>query len=274
MIDNDEFQGELPEGVVLGTQIYDGGQRKVFEADDNGTKVVIKLMPEAERNRAEREVGIGSTFDHPNLPRILDDEVFEIELDGEEFVWFREHFIEGETLKERGGVYDPCQALALAGDLIAAIAYLWEKHTVVHRDIKPVNIMVRPDGSFVLIDVGIGRHQTESSITSGLLGPGTRGHVAPEQMLPNKGRKLDFRTDLFLVGIIVYEVLVGVRPFRPEKPDYETKLMGGEWDRLEGLPPQVEIVLERLLGTNPHRRPTLQQAEAMVAKAREELKCS
>jgi serine/threonine protein kinase len=274
MIDHDEFEEKLPAGVDLGRQIHDGGQRKVFEADDSGSKVVIKLMPESERNRAEREVAIGSTFEHPNLPRIVDDEAFDIELNGDKFVWFRERFIEGETLKARSGPYDPCGSLALAADLIAAVTYLWEKHTVVHRDIKPVNIMVRPDGSFVLIDVGIGRHQTESSITSGLLGPGTRGHVAPEQMLPNKGRKLDFRTDLFLIGIVVYEVLVGQRPFRPDKPDYETKLMGGAWVRPEGLPKELEDVLERLLGTNPHQRPSLAQAEAMVERARADLECS
>ncbi len=216
MIDHGEFQAVLPDGVVLGALIHDGGQRNVFDADDNGTKVVIKLMPEDQRNRAEREVRIGSTFDHANLPRILDDDVFDVELGGEQFVWFREAFVDGETLHERDGAYEPCEALALAGDLTAAVAYLWEEHAVVHRDIKPMNIMVRPDGGFVLLDVGIGRHQTESSITSGALGPGTRGYVAPEQMLLNKGRKLDYRTDLFLIGIVVYEVLAGVRPFRPE----------------------------------------------------------
>lgn len=274
MIDPRDFQNKLPEGLTLGRQIHDGGQRKVFEADDRGTEVVIKLMPEDERNRAEREVSIGATFDHPNLPRILDDEVFDVELDGDEFVWFRERFIEGETLEKRIDNYDPCQALSLAGDLIAAVTYLWEKHTVVHRDIKPVNIMVRPDGTFVLIDVGIGRHQTESSITSGLFGPGTRGHVAPEQMMPNKGRKLDSRTDLFLIGIVVYQVLVGVRPFRPRKPDYETKLLAGDWPRPEGLPPQIGDLLERLLGHRPHQRPSLAQARDMVNQGKKELACS
>lgn len=274
MIDCDEFQGELPDGLVLGAHIHDGGQRQVFAADDDGVKVVIKLMPEKDRNRAEREVAIGSTFDHPNLPRILDDEVFEVDLDGSQYVWFRERFIEGETLENRDGNYDPCEALGLARDLVAAIDYLWEKHTVVHRDIKPMNIMVQPDGSFVLIDVGIGRHQTESSITSGLLGPGTRGHVAPEQMLPNKGRKLDSRTDLFLVGIVVYQVLVGVRPFRPERPDYESKLMAGEWERLKGLPEPLTALLERFLGHRPHQRPSLTQAKTMIDAAREELECS
>jgi serine/threonine protein kinase len=273
-VDQDEFQKKLPNGVTLVRLILDGGQRQVFEADSNGTRVVIKLMPEADRNRAEREVLIGSTFDHPNLPLILDDEVCDIELAGDGYIWFRELFIEGGTLADRVGNYDPCRALSLAADLIEAVSYLWDRHSVVHRDIKPQNIMVQPDGTFVLIDVGIGRHQADSSITTGLLGPGTNGYVAPEQLNPSRARKLDARTDLFLIGIVTYLVLCGRLPFRPEQADYGSNLMAGQWPRLNGLPASVEKLLERLLGTRPHRRPSLDQARKMVRDAKEELHCS
>jgi eukaryotic-like serine/threonine-protein kinase len=274
VIDHDEFQGELPEELVLGAQIHDGGQRQVFEANDNGTKIVIKLMPEASRQRAEREVSIGSTFDHSNLAKILDDEVHEVEIAGKSYVWFREEFIDGETLDKRTGRYDSCEALALVRDLIAAVSYLWECHDVVHRDIKPLNIIRRPDGSFVLIDVGIGRHQGDTSITSGPLGPGTEGHLAPEQILPNKGSTLDARTDLFLIGIVLYEVLTGQLPFRSSDPDYWTKLGACEWVRPEGMSETLADLLEKLLGRHPHQRPHLAQAAALVEAAREESKCS
>jgi hypothetical protein len=79
---------------------------------------------------------------------------------------------------------------------------------------------------------------------------------------------------LFLIGIVMYQVLVGVRPFRPEKPDYETKLMAGEWSRPDGLPKPVAALLERLLGNRPHQRPSLAQATAMIDAAHKELKCS
>jgi eukaryotic-like serine/threonine-protein kinase len=274
MIDHDDFQEELPDGVTLGAQIYDGGQRKVFEADDSGTKVVVKLMPESAQQRAEREVAIGSTFDHPNLARIRDDEVHEVELDGEAYVWFREEFIEGETLDKRASRYDVCEALTLAADLIDAVGYLWDSHDVVHRDIKPLNIIRRPNGSFVLIDVGIGRHQGDTSITSGPLGPGTEGHLAPEQILPNKGSALDARTDLFLIGIVLYEVLTGQLPFRNNDPDYWTKLAACDWVRPEGVPAALADLLEKLLGRHPHQRPQLTQAAALVEAAREESNCS
>lgn len=274
MFKTDELRKALPDGVTLGRKIHDGGQRKVYEADGHGRRVVVKVMPGDDRNRAEREVSIGFTFDHPNLARILDQEVFEVELDGEEYVWFREEFIDGEPLAKRRGSYDQCQALSLAADLIAAVEYLWGRHNVVHRDIKPLNIIRRPDGSFVLIDVGIGRHQGETSITSGVLGPGTPGHIAPEQLEINKGRDLDVRTDLFLIGIVVFEVLTGALPFRPSRADYHAKLLDGDWSRPQGLSPALAGLLERLLARHPHQRPSLAQAEQMVAAARSELQCS
>ena len=273
-VDRDELERELPDDVELGELIHDGGQRKVFRVIWNGTPIVLKLMPESESERAGREVAIGSTFDHPNLATILDEDVQEIELGGETYVWFREELIEGETLAARTGRLGPCEALALVGDLLAAVSYLWDCHDVVHRDIKPLNIIRRPDGSYVLIDVGIGRHQGDTSITSGPLGPGTEGHLAPEQILPNKGSTLDARTDLFLIGIVLYEVLTGQLPFRPGDPDYWTKLGACEWVRPEGMPPALEELLERLLGRHPHQRPQPDQAASQVELARQESGCS
>jgi serine/threonine-protein kinase len=274
MFDLDELKAKLPDSVEIAAQIYDGGQRKVYRATSEREGVVVKLMPDESRERAEREVSIGSTFDHPNLARILDEEVNEIELAGHDYVWFREEFIEGETLDKRTDRYDLCQAIALATDLTAAVTYLWEEHQVVHRDIKPLNIIRRPDGSFVLLDVGIGRHQGDTSITSGALGPGTRGHIAPEQITPNKGRTLDGRTDLFLIGIVIFDVLCGQLPFRSNQPDYETKLLAGDWPRPQGLPAQLSELLERFLSRHPHQRPSLSQAAEMIDRAKDDLKCS
>lgn len=273
MIDQDEFQAGLPDGLNLGALIHDGGQRNVFEAEDSGQRVVIKLMPDEDRQRAEREVSIASTFDHPNLARILDDEISEIELGGDRFVWFREEFIEGETLNKRTSRYDPCEAIALARNLVEAVEYLWDSHDVVHRDIKPLNIIRRSSGTFVLIDVGIGRHQRDTSITSGPLGPGTEGYLAPEQTLPNKGPRLDARTDLFLIGIVVYETLTDALPF-PKNADYWTNLAAGNWPRPEGLPDKLAELLERLLGRHPHQRPQLAQAADLIEAARQESACS
>lgn len=274
VVDESLLQEELPDGIQLEQLIHDGGQRSVFKADDRGTQVVLKVMPAAAQPRAEREVSIGSTFDHPNLARILDDEVSQIEVGDEGLVWFREEFIPGETVAKRDGNFEPCTALALTRDLIAAVSYLWEKHDVVHRDIKPLNIMCRPGGSYVLLDVGIGRHQRDESITTEPLGPGTAGYIAPEQLLPRKGRLLDVRTDLFLIGIVLFEVLTGARPFDDNDPDYYTKLQAGDWLRPEGLPDSMLTLLERLLGQHPHQRPSHSQAMELVAAAQGAMDCS
>ena len=74
MFTDDQLREVLPEEVTLGTQIK-GGKRLVYEAEQGGKKIVIKLMPGDQLERAEREVAIGCTFDHPNLARILDSEV-------------------------------------------------------------------------------------------------------------------------------------------------------------------------------------------------------
>ena len=273
MFTDDQLRKVLPEGVVLGRQIK-GGKRIVYEAEQAGKPIVIKLMPGDQLERAEREVTIGCTFDHPNLARILDSEVREDKIAGEGYVWFREEFIDGEPLSDRTQKYGPCDALALASDLTSAVDYLWGRHTVVHRDIKPLNIIRRPDGNFVLIDVGSGRHQLEDSITSGALGPGTNGHLAPEQLELEKSHDFDSRTDLFLIGIVVFQVLTDVRPFRPEKPDYAPKLLSGDWPRPQGLPPATMALLERLLARQLHQRPTIEQAKRLIAAAQEESQCS
>jgi serine/threonine protein kinase len=273
MFTDEELQDALPDGVALGPQIK-GGKRLVYEAEQGGERIVIKLMPHDQLERAEREVTIGCTFDHPNLARILDTEVCEDEIAGERYVWFSEEFIEGEPLSDRSGKYTPCEALALAADLTAAVEYLWENHTVVHRDIKPLNVIRRPDGTFVLIDVGSGRHQLEDSITSGALGPGTNGHLAPEQLELEKGHDFDSRTDLFLIGIVVFQALTDVRPFRPERGDYIAKLLSGDWPRPQGLPPALLALLERLLARRLHQRPTIEQAKRLIAEAKEESGCS
>lgn len=273
MFSDKQLQDILPDDITLIEQIQ-GGKRTVYLAEQAGTKIVLKLMPYDQLERAEREVTIGSTFDHPNLATILDSDVRADEISDEKYVWFREDFVPGEPVAKQDAQYDLCLALSLTADLTNAVEYLWTEYTVVHRDIKPLNIIHRPDGRFVLIDVGSGRHQLEDSLTSGALGPGTNGHIAPEQLELEKNREFDFRTDLFLIGIIFFQVLLGVRPFRPEKPDYHAKLLTGDWPRPQGLPPTVLALMDRLLARHLHQRPTIEQAKRLIADARDECKCS
>jgi eukaryotic-like serine/threonine-protein kinase len=272
----ENLQASLPADIQVRGEIHQGGQRYVYDVRVEGEHRVLKLMPEAARARAEREVSIGRRFDHPNLSRIADEELQELEIDGVTFVYFTEQFIDGETLAERTEPMTPCDALSLAGALVSAVTYLWEHHHVVHRDIKPLNIMVKPDATFVLLDIGVARHQDLTTLTvfAGEHQPGTIGYLAPEQLAPLKGREIDYRADLFAIGIVMYQQLTGHLPFDPSSASYRTLLATGIAPDVEDVPPTVGLLLSRLLAPRPHGRFRLDRAAEAVNQAREELGCS
>ena len=276
MLTVDGLREALPDRIEVVDQIEVGGQRFVYEVAVQGERRVLKLMPEQGRARAEREVAIGRNFEHPNLSHIEDDELLEVVVDGETFVYFTEQYIEGGTLAHRAEQMTPCEVLSLGASLVSAITYLWDRHHVVHRDIKPANIMVQPDGNVVLLDIGVARHQDRTTLTvfAGEHQPGTLGYLAPEQLAPLKGREIDYRADLFAVGIVMYEQLTGRLPFDPNSPSYRTLLIAGLVPEVDGIPPVLDELISRLLAPRPHGRFRLDRAADTFNRAREELGCS
>lgn len=276
MLTLDGLRAALPEGIEVVGQTHVGGQRHVYEVSVGGERRVLKLMAGDARERAEREVKIGRNFDHPNLSKIADDELRDVEVDDETFVYFTEEFVEGATLEERTEPMTPCEALNLGAALTSAVTYLWERHHVVHRDIKPLNIMVRPDGTIVLLDIGVARHQDLTTLTVIAWDhqPGTIGYLSPEQLAPLKGREIDYRADLFAIGIVMYQQLTGRLPFDPNAASYRTLLTAGLAPEIEGVPPVVGALLSRLLAPHPHGRFRLDKAAETIDEAREELECS
>jgi serine/threonine-protein kinase len=272
----DALNAALPGEIELSRVIYVGGQRSVYEASVEGERRVLKLMAVTDRERTEREVSTAKGFDHPNLSRILDEELGEVTVDGEDYVYFTEQFVEGETLAERTAPMDACEALTLAEQLISAVTYLWEQHHIVHRDIKPLNIMVKPDGTCVLLDIGVARHQDLTTLTNVAADhqPGTLGYLAPEQLAPLKGREIDFRADLFAIGIVVYQQISGKLPFEPSGNSYRTLLTSGLAPELDGVDAPLASLLARLLAAKPHGRFRLDKAAAAVAQAKDDLECS
>lgn len=270
-----DLDAALPSEISVVREIRECGQRIVYEIETNGDKRVLKLMNPSARNRAEREVSLAKDFDHPNLARILDDELQEISIGGNDWIYFTEEFVDGEPLDECGSKLDDCEVLQLGVALVDTVTYLWERR-VVHRDIKPANIMVKEDGSFVLLDVGVGRHQDLTSLTvGGPHGPGTSGYLAPEQLQPLKGRELDYRADLFAIGIVMYEQLTGELPFDPNGASYRTLLTTGVTkDLREDVPGEMRAVITRMLAPRPHGRYRLDKARQALDDAREKLECS
>jgi serine/threonine protein kinase/tetratricopeptide (TPR) repeat protein len=192
-----------------------GGMGVVYRARDTrlGRDVALKLPLPAQhldpqgRARFLREAHAAGTLDHPNLCSIY--EIGESE-DGQPFLAMA--LYPGEPLKARIAREGPLplhEALAIARQIASGLAFA-HAAGVVHRDLKPANIMVLPDGTVKILDFGLAK-LLDVSQTSSAAALGTMPYVAPEQIL---GRPVDERADLWSLGVLLYEMLTGVVPFR------------------------------------------------------------
>ncbi|MBZ5537091.1 MAG: protein kinase [Acidobacteriia bacterium] len=201
-----------------------GGMGEVYLAEDTrlGRKVALKLLPaefiqDQERmHRFEQEARAASALNHPNIITIFD--VGRVE----NFNFIATEFIEGETLrrylaKAKLSLRDAVDvAVQVAGALSAA-----HRVGIVHRDIKPENIMLRPDGYVKVLDFGLAKlteptpsdseSPTRATVkTETGVVVGTVSYMSPEQV---RGAAVDARTDIFSLGVVLYEMVAGIPPF-------------------------------------------------------------
>lgn len=252
-----------------------GAMGDVYKAADErmfGRAVALKVLSErlsshpAARERFKREVEVASRLEHPNIVVIHD----RGETAGRP--WFVMEFLDGIDLSQAIRDADAralTQRLDLARQLCSAVGFA-HRHGIVHRDIKPGNVMlVRRSGSEIakLVDFGIVRLE-RSSLTRAATQPGTYMYMAPEQL---RNDAVDTRSDLFSLGIVLYEMLTGRHPFdAPSEP-----LVAGRILTEDPLPPRVldaklppalDSVLLRMLDKDPEQRPGTAEevAEALV----------
>ncbi len=261
-----------PVGLRLGryrilSPLGRGGMGEVFLAEDPqlGRKVAIKLLPsafthDAERvRRFEREARAVSALNHPNILTIH--EIGRASTPEGDLHYIVSEYIEGETLRariDRGRLgVDPAIAIAeqVAGALSVAHAA-----GIVHRDIKPENVMVRPDGLTKVLDFGLAKltelpeektrefHPDESghlySTAPGVV-MGTVSYMSPEQA---RGQKVDHRTDIFSLGVVLYEMLAGRRPFEgPTTSDVFAALLTAEPAPLLRHCPEATPAIEQIV---------------------------
>jgi serine/threonine protein kinase/tetratricopeptide (TPR) repeat protein len=240
-----------------------GGMGEVYLAEDTrlGRKLALKLLPaqftqDAERvKRFEQEARAASALNHPNILTI-----YEIGRH-ESAHYIATEYVEGQTLRRllEAGNLSLSDTLDLT---IQAASALQAAHQagIVHRDIKPENIMRRPDGYVKLLDFGLAKltqHDIETkelddeAITQSLLMTqpglvmGTIAYMSPEQA---RGQRVDQRTDLFSLGVVLYEMVCGKRPFSgATHSDVIAALLREEPRRLSQHLPNAPIELEQVV---------------------------
>ena len=200
----------------IASLVGEGGMGRVYKALDPaiGRTVAIKTLNvdleptqlEEFKQRFFREARTAGRLQHPNVVTIYDVG----EQDGLAYITME--YVEGKTLREVMDAESPLKvdtacriACEVAGGLAAA-----HRQSVVHRDVKPSNIMVGPGGTVKLMDFGIARLPEGMRTRTGLV-LGSPSYIAPEQIV---GHPIDARYDLFSLGIVLYEMLAGAVPFR------------------------------------------------------------
>ena len=208
----------LTEGAKVGhytiiSKIGAGGMGEVYLAEDTklNRKVALKFMPvhmagNADlRSRFIREAQAAAKLDHPNIVP-----VYEVgEYQGRPY--FAMAHIEGRSLRDiiKEGKLGTDEAVGLAMQILEGLQKAHDAG-VVHRDIKPGNIIIDKDNRARLVDFGLAMVCGEEKLTKTGSTLGTVGYMSPEQV---EGKKCDHRSDLFSVGVILYEMLTGRRPF-------------------------------------------------------------
>jgi serine/threonine protein kinase len=212
-----------------------GGMGEVYRARDTrlGREVAIKVLPreltsDPERlARFEREARSASALNHRNIVTIHDFS----SRDGE--AWLVMELIRGESLREllsRGAL--PFKKVIAIGSGIADGLAAAHNAGIVHRDLKPENVMITSDGTPKILDFGLVKNRASNDITNSSTEMrvsstgtilGTAGYMSPEQA---RGEEVDFRSDQFSLGLILYETATGKNPFRRATPSCRSFLPG------------------------------------------------
>ena len=225
--------------------------------------VAIKSLPAelmentTARTRFAREARVLASLNHPNIATIYE------ELQEAEGVGYLVlEYVPGQTLAERvaGARLKPQEALSIAQQIAEAVAAAHE-HEVIHRDLKPGNIKITPEGRIKVLDFGLakafggGAVDQQSTVTEPGRVIGTPAYMCPEQA---RGLETDKRCDIWSFGCVLYEMLTGKVPFEGETvSDTLAGILDREpdWHALpQATPANIRILLRRCLEKNPHRR--------------------
>lgn len=253
--------GEELEAAMTGCEVRDvlpaGGQGAVFRCLLPDGEAAIKVYgPGANLSRrVEREIAAMKLVDCANLAQLITHG--QIRLRGADHLFASVEYIEGPDLQRMPRqAWNEKLAKQLLRDCATAIAALWEER-IVHRDIKPSNIVrSKQDGRFVVIDLGLVKRLGEETVTETGAVCGTRGYMSPEQASA-RPRALTFRSDMYALGMVTYEMLAGGHPFQRTQ-----ELMRKVPPALHSFTPtnkQTSELIDRMLQIDAVRRPTCEE---------------
>jgi serine/threonine-protein kinase len=236
-----------------------GGMADVYLAEDQelGRRVAIKILNGRHANddqfieRFRREAKNAAALNHPNIVSIYD------RGEAEDTYYIAMEFLDGRTLKElivSRGAAPINVAIEYARQILSALRFA-HRHGIVHRDIKPHNVLVDAEGRVKVTDFGIARAGTSQMTETGSI-VGTAQYLSPEQA---RGGEVDPRSDLYSLGVVLYELLTGKTPFDGETPvEIAMKHLSTAPKPPSKLrpdvPPELDKVVLRALAKNPDER--------------------
>ena len=255
--------GELLDGRYrLGTLLGRGGMSDVFRAVDevNSTDVAIKVVRSPDREYAQRlaqEAQALRRFSHPGLVQL-----FETGVNGD-MAYLVMEFVDGPSLDQvlRQGPLTTAEAASVGSSLADALAYA-HAQGVVHRDVKPANILIGPDGLARLTDFGIARLVDTSTLTLTGTMLGTATYMAPEQL---ENHAVGPSADVFSLGIVLLECLTGERVYAGTPSEVLARRMAGPVTLPDDLPVPWRLLLTGMLASNPEERLSALDVSTMLA---------
>lgn len=258
----DPLVGQLLDGRYrIESRIARGGMATVYVARDTklDRQIALKVMhanlaqDEDFVRRFIGEAKAAAALSHPNVVAVYDQGT-----DGRH-VFLAMEYVRGRTLRdlltERGRL-DPREALEVMRPVLAALAAA-HRAGLVHRDVKPENVLLTEDGQVKVADFGLARAETAGKQTKTGLIIGTVGYLAPEQVLTGRA---DFRSDVYAAGIMLFELLTGRQPHTGDTPlavayKHVNEIVPPPSTLVPGLPPQLDTLVTLATSHDPARRP-------------------
>lgn len=240
-------------------QIARGAMGIIFRGEHrDGRVVALKVLPvqmvrePQDIERFRREVETITALVHPNIVR-----VFDFGQD-EDFYYYAMEFLDGRSLRELvqdRGHLSPYHAAEIVRDAARGLAYA-HQHGVIHRDVKPSNVMICKDGSVKLVDFGLAFQKASDVLTATGISLGTPAYMSPEQIEGGRN-EVNERSDIYSLGVTLYEAAAGQRPFEGDNQyDVMKRVLFDVPRPPQEVNPAIPPELSRIIGKAMNKQPS------------------